>query len=187
MEILPLDLEMQILLALQNEQMRNKEIVSLLWEEQKKQDKPPPHRKRSKDSDAFRACKVRVTKKLQTMTKQKLLTREQPRHRKVSYSITEDGRQRLSRVLLEKWLSVMAPIEVQVLLTLTHLLISIVHIATPYEATLEDYINSLRDRLNREDILELAKDLMNDPQKQYAQFYEHIKKFENKIILKMDS
>ena len=187
MEILPPDLEMRILLALQNEQMRNREIVSLLWEEQKKQDKHPPHRKRSKDSDAFRAFKVRVTKKLLAMTKQGLLTRDQPRHRKVSYSITKDGRQRLSRFLLEKLVSLMRPIEVQVLMTLTHLLISIVYIVAPHEATLEDYINLLRDQFNREDILELAKDLMNDPQKQYAQFYEHIKKFENKIILKMDS
>lgn len=164
------DLDIQILMLLENKQQeqRNSEIVKALWKQQ--QSIPP-------------AFTVKVTKRLTSLRKNGLIERHTIAHKNVCYTITEDGHQQLQRSFLRELISSMPPIKVQVLLTLTHILLSIVYIKTPYEASLEDYIRMFQDEMKRKDIIELAKALINDPEKLYAKFYEHIREFEGENIL----
>ena len=164
------DLDMQILMLLENKQqkIRNSEIVKALWRQQ--QSIPP-------------AFTVKVTKRLTSLRKNGLIERHTIAHKNVCYTITEDGHQQLQRSFLRELISSMPPIEIQVLLTLTHILLSVVYIKTPHGASLEGYIKILQDEMKRKDIIKLAKALINDPEKLYAKFYEHIQEFEGESVL----
>ena len=171
MVILDLDTRILMLLETHREKMRNSEIVKELWRKEGNKRQPSP------------AFNVKVTKRLTALVKQKLLERHTVSHKNVCYTIEESGHQQLQRSFLTNLVSELPPIEIQVLLTLTHLLITEAFIIAPYKANLEDYLKILQDLINRKEILELARGLMNDPEKRYAQLYEHIRSFEKERMI----
>jgi len=167
------DLTIQILMLLDIEQrkMRNSEITGTLWEGE---------REHSCSNEAF---KVKVTRELQRLNKDRSVRRHVIGPKNVVYNITKQGKELLNRFLLRDLISTMPPTEIQVISHLAQILISKVFILVPYEATLEEYIRMLKSELDREDIVELARALADDPKKKYSRFYEYIKRYRAETML----
>lgn len=166
------DLSIQILRLLHDEQrqIRNSEITRELWQRQSRR----PWKEHSTERETF---KVKVTRALQRLEKENSVRKHPISHKNVAYSITEQGQQILNKSALKTFISMMPPVEVQVLVYLTQILISKVFIMAPYRTSLEEYIERLKEEFGREDIVEVAKALVNDPKKGYSQFYQHVTRY----------
>lgn len=174
--ILIKDLSIQILELLEDrKEMRNSEIVKALW---KKQSRDP--------SGLF---KVKVTRTLTKLAKDKLVEKITRSHKNVAYVIIEQGRNWIGTFYLNEMIASMPPVEFKVFQTLMYFLISHVYIMAPPKVTVEDYRKMLVEQLNKADFIDKAKALMNDRRKVYEQFSEHLKRYRAKRLstLKKDS
>ena len=159
---------MKILVILEREgEMRYFEIVDALW-------KDSETRKLSRGKPAF---KVLVSKRLQRLKNEGDVDKKVMGHKNVSYFLTKQGQETTHRLYLEELIFSMPPVEVQALQFMMYVFITCIQIIAPRGASLEDYIRLLRDRLNRDDIIELARAVMKDPKKSYAELSEYLSKY----------
>lgn len=149
-ETLPTDdLKRQILALLNSERkwMRNSEIVQAL----------------SRNQNLEEAFTVKTTRRLLDLVKDGDVKRDPKGHKNVRYKISRLGINRVRKIFLSDWINSPRPhTEVQVLQFLVHVLFSEVSFTARPNTSFENLIIMLRDRLNKEDIVELARTWKND-------------------------
>lgn len=133
--------------------------------------------------DSERIFDVAISRELKNLVISRCVRRRSLGHANVSYSLLEKGFNKLSQVSLSGLIRYMPPAEVQVLQFLVHFFVSYVHIMAPPNSTLEDYVRLFRERINREDVENMARATMNDPKKTYAKFYTHLREYSAKKLI----
>jgi DNA-binding PadR family transcriptional regulator len=125
---------------------------------------------------------VVIARRLKHLKTQGLVKRTVINRQHVSYSITDKGRYRLlsdhNRIISERLPE--DDIHIQALRFLMYVKILVVDIMTPYEAPPETYVENLRERINKDDLIEQLKALLNDPRKGYSEFSKYIERYEKK-------